>query len=386
MAGYIQKRGENVWQLVVTKGRDSTGKKRRFSKTVKCGERQAKKELALFVAEVEQKQLLNLENITLADFVEKWVRDYAEPHLTTRGLQRYKELLDRILQAMGHLKLTEITPLHIAEFYSNLREDGVRKDNKPGGLSQETIKHHHTVLKKVLNDAVKWDLLVANPVLKIQTPKVEKKEAKFYDEEQMAQLLLALEDEEIQFRVLVKLYISTGCRRAEVVAFQWDDIDFNNNEIKIERALSYTRGGQQIKVTKTEKSRKIALPESTIKLLKEYRQHQNKKRLKKGLGKTQWLFTGRGGELIFLDTAGKQFSRFVKKHSLAPITLQGLRHTHGTHLLAKGIDVRTVANRLGHSETSTTLDVYTHALKSADKAAANVIDQMFIKSKNLNKK
>lgn len=113
MAGSIRKRAEKTWELTVTRGREINGKKRRFFKTVHCSERQAKKELALFVAEVEQKQLLSLENITLVDFVEKWLNDYAEPRLAKQTTQRYRTLLARIFEAMGHLKLTQITTYSI---------------------------------------------------------------------------------------------------------------------------------------------------------------------------------------------------------------------------------------------------------------------------------
>lgn len=268
-----------------------------------------------------------------------------------------------------------------------MREDGIRKDNKPGGLSAQTLKHHHSLLKKLFNDAVMWDLLMVNPVTKVALPKTIKKEVAFYNEEQTDQLLHALEQEEMQFQVMVLLALVTGCRRAEIAALQWSDIDFNTNEIKIERALSYVpRQQQHIKTTKTEISRKISLPEHMTNLLKKYKKYQTEKRLKKGQGKSDWLFTGKQGALLHVDTPSKQFTRFIKKHNLTNITFHGLRHTHGSVLLARGIDARTVANRLGHSETSTTLDVYSHALKSADRAAADVMNQILTKKKTLSQK
>ena len=385
MAGSIRNRGEDSWQLTVTHGRKADGTKRRLYRTVHCTERQAKKELALFVAEVERKHPLSLENITLADFAEKWLQGYAKPHLAKQTTGRYKTLLERILKAMGHLKITQITPLHISAFYNNLRENGVRKDGRPGGLSEHTIKHHHTIFKKILNDAVKWDLLITNPVTKITTPKKEKKEARFYNEEQIIQLLVALEQEKMQFYIMVQLTVTTGCRRGELVALQWQDIDFENREINIKQSISIAEQGQEIKSTKSEKSRRLTLPKSIIKTLKEYKKYQNEDRFKKGLGKSEWLFTGEGGKLMHLCTASKQFKRFIKKHRLPYITLHGLRHTHGTTLLAGGVDIRTVANRLGHSETSTTLNVYTHALKSADKIAADVMDRILKESKSTTK-
>ncbi len=345
-------------------------------------ERQAKKELALFVAEVEGKQSLLTESSTLAVFVERWLLDYAEPHLSARGVQRYKELLARVLDAMGHLKLAQITPLHIIKFYTNLRADGVRKDGKPGGLSQETIKHHHTVIKKMLNDAVNWGLLVTNPALKVKLPKRRKQEVVFYNEEETGKLLVALEHEEIQFQLMVQLAIVTGCRRAEIIALQWSDIDFKNNEIEVKRAISVITGQkQETKAPKSGRFRRLTIPESIAKALKKYKKQQSKERIKRGLGKSIWLFTGRSGELMHLDTSGKQFARFIKKNKLAPITLHGLRHTHGTTLIAAGLDIQTVAHRLGHSETSTTLDIYTHLLKSADQAAADVMEQILVKNK-----
>ena len=384
MAGSIRNRGGISWELTVTCGRHTDGTKRRFYKTVKCSERQAKKELALFVAQVEQKQLLNLENITLSGFVERWLRDYAEPHLTPRGLLRYKQLLSRTLYALGHLKLTQITPLHITEFYNNLRETGVRKDGKPGGLSEYTIKHHHALINKILNDAVSWGLLIANPVARVKAPKAEKKEAKSYDEKQILQLLLALEEEEIQFQIMVKMALVTGCRRGELVALRWNDINFDTNEIKIERAATYTpEYGQQVKATKTEKSRKMMLPVSFGSLLKEYKNHQSEKQTQAGYKESEYLFTKKNGDMLYIDTPTKQFTRFIKKWGFPHITLHGLRHTHGTALLISGIDLRTVSNRLGHSEASTTLNVYTHAQESADKAAADVMDQILVNGKRL---
>ena len=340
----------------------------------------------MFVAEVERKEvLLSTDNITLANFVEKWLRDYAEHQLTPRGVEHYKYLLVRVLQALGHLKLTEITALHIMEFYNKLRKEGARKDDKQGGLSEQTIKHHHTVIRKVLNDAISWNLLTTNPASRIKAPKVEKKEVSFYDEEQTAQLLTALENEKPRFKIMVKLAIVTSCRRGEIIDFKWSDIDFEKKEVTIGRAISTVKGREQIiKLPKTEKPRKITLPKGIIGVLKDYKKYQNEERLKKGWDKTEWLFTGRYGELLYLSTSSRQFKKFIKRHNLHSITLHGLRHTHGTTLIAAGLDIRTVAHRLGHSGTSTTLDIYTHLLKSADQAAADVMDEVLEKSKATN--
>ncbi len=202
------------------------------------------------------------------------------------------------------------------------------------------------------------------------------------NEEDTTRLLNALKHEKPQFVLMVQLAIVTGCRRAEIIALKWSDINFENNEVNIERAVSNVRGQKQIiKLPKTEKPRKITLPKKIIETLKKYKNYQNEDRLKRGWGKTEWLFTGRFGDLLYLSTASKQFKKIIQKHNLPPITLRGLRHTHGSALIAAGLDVRTVAHRLGHSGTSTTLNIYTRLLKSADRAAADVMDKIILEEK-----
>lgn len=139
MAGSIEKRGENKYRLVVSGGFGPGGKRIKHTRTITATRPQdAEKALALFIAEIEKGQVVDSSKITLAGFVERWLRDYAETNLAPKTHYRYKQLLDsRILPALGHIRLQSIRPNHLLEFYRNLQEEGIREDVRCSVKSEE---------------------------------------------------------------------------------------------------------------------------------------------------------------------------------------------------------------------------------------------------------
>ena len=135
----IEKRSENSYRITVSAGYNSDGKQIKKQKTIKLDpkltEKQKEKELerqaVLFQEEVERGTYLDADKLTFKQFIEKWLKDYAEPNLAPKTLYRYKELLDtRIIPALGHIKLSKLQPPHLTSFYNNLRENGIRIDSK----------------------------------------------------------------------------------------------------------------------------------------------------------------------------------------------------------------------------------------------------------------
>jgi integrase len=382
MAGWVEKRGENKWRLNVPGGTGPDGKRKVFRKNVEArSKREAEKLLAEFVAEVQKGLYIEPVKLTFKEFAEKWLRDYAEPTLAPKTVYRYRELLNtRIIPAMGHLKLSDIKPMHILEFYRNLQEEGIRLDGKPGKLSDTTIKHHHRLLSKIFNDAVKWGLIPLNPASKVEAPKTKKKQAAYYDEEQTAALLHALEKAPLKYRVAVILTISTGLREGELMGLEWQDVDFENETIEVRQSSQYLPGkGTFTKDPKNEMSRReISVPSSVMDLLRQYKKEWMKHRLKVGdlWQGTERLFTTFNGRPMNTYTVGKWFSKFLKKNGLPPLPFHGLRHTAATLLIAEGIPLKNVSARLGHSNINTTANIYAHALKSVDKLAAEKIDSL----------
>lgn len=276
---------------------------------------------------------------------------------------------------------------------------------EPGALSQRTVLHHHRLISSILTCAVQWQLLLSNPCERIKPPKVEKSEARHYDEEYAIYVLELLDKYKvpIKYKVAIHIAINAGLRLGELVGLEWSSVDFDNRLIQIKQAGQYLPDqGVFTKETKNESSfRKIPLPDDVMDLLKQYKSLQNEQRLKCG---SLWvdsnrLFTQWDGKPMFPDTPSKWFRKFINKHNetimndkdipqddkkkylLPELNFHGLRHTNATLLIGEGVDIQTVSGRLGHARASTTTDIYGHYLKNKNREAADKLQTLFSKKK-----
>lgn len=424
---YIEKRSDSSYRITVSAGYNSAGKQIKKQKTIKIDpkltDKQKEKELErqtiLFQEEVERGTYLDANKLTFEQFIAKWLKEYAEPTLAPKTLYRYKELLNtRIIPALGSIKLSKLQPMQLTSFYNNLREDGIRSDGKPGGLSERTILHHHRLISAILTAAVQWQLILINPATRVKPPTPEKKEAKHFDESQTEYLLQLVDNEPIKYRTMVYLSIYAGMRMGELSGLEWSDVDLDNGLLQIKQASQYLPGeGIYTKAPKNESSKRIiSLPSTVVSLLRQYKLWQNGQRVKAESKKEDgsldpnniWVDSGRiftkwNGAPIFPDTPSKWFYKFIKKHNksimedekipeddkpnfiLQEVNFHGLRHTNATLLISQGVDTTTVSARLGHARTSTTTDIYAHALKKPDVEAANKLENLFKKKESTEK-
>lgn len=446
----IEKRGDS-YRLIVYGGYDASGKKLTKKKTIKfppdMTAKQIEKELIIeldkFEKEVEKGTYLD-GNITLSEFIDKWLTDYAEPNLRPKTLARYKQLLQRIRISLGHRKLETIQPHHLLEFYRNLAEGGIRLDysyklkptivsnipnfrdlvaredinertikqviqgrntnkevankicaalkkpvdvvftivDKDKSLSPRTVSHHHKVLSAILTTAVQWQLIQSNPAERVKPPKVAKKEAQYYNVDELNQMLDLLEKEHIKYQAMVYTVIFCGLRLAELSNLEWTDIDFDKNTLNVSKQLQYLPeyGVYELDSAKTASgNRSMVIPTVLAELLKRYKAWQEEERTKWG---DKWvesnkLFTQENGDRIFPSTPSRWFTKFIKRNNLPQLTFHQLRHTNASLLISMGVDVATVSKRLGHADKSTTLRIYTHSLKEYDQEAADKLDLRF---------
>lgn len=247
-------------------------------------------------------------------------------------------------------------------------------------LSVNTILHHHRLISSMLSAAVKWQVIFSNPCGRVALPKNKRQEAAYLDEEQTARLLTALNQESTQYQVIVKLLLYTGMRRGELCGLEWKDIDFERALIFIRRSSLYLAGkGVFEDETKNETSERcMKVSADVITMLRSWRAEQSRERLRLG---DQWqdtdrLFTSWNGAPIRPDVISSWFHKFVTKNELPPIHIHSLRHTNATLLIAAGTNLQTVAKRLGHANTTTTSKIYAHAIKSADEAAAETLQDI----------
>lgn len=431
----IEKRG-NTYTVTVSAGYDVKGKKIRekttFIPDTNMTERQQQKALEKFAYNFEERvkngKYLKGEKITFKEFTEQWLKEYAKVNITPSTYNVYVHNLDtKILPAIGHLKLSKIQPLHLQSFYNNLLEDGVRQDKKTCGYSPATIKKIHVIISSILNTAMKWQAIDSNPCTRVTVPKQQKlsSDIKNFTLEQAITFLNALEMDytasykaheriddtglkyhvdsysetreiPLQFKVLFNLSLYGGLRRGEVLALSWSDIDFKNRTISITKSTCLVGKEMVTKEPKTKSSeRTITMPASVIEMLKKYKTEQKELKVKLG---DQWqgeygddwqernfIFIQWNGKQMSLSTPYHTFKDIIEKYNatveeeslkLPNIPFHGLRHTAATLLISQNVDVKTVSARLGHAQTSTTMNIYAHSLKKSDETAADVLDNI----------
>lgn len=401
MPSKIKKRGENTYLLSVAAGYEPNGKQKVYTKTVTANsERELQKLYALFVAEVERGEVSTSGNMTLSQFYDYWKEHYAimiKKHEATT-LAYNDHLFDRIRVSLGSKKLNKIEPKHLLAFYKNLSEPGIKKvptkkdsteKKPPEKLSSNTIKKHHTLLSTMLNVAVKWNLIPYNPAKRIEPPKAEIEQKEVYTEEQLGQFIKALNTQPVKYKAMVFLALTCGLRREEILGLQWRHFDFENNTVKIEQAVVYTKQtGVIAKKTKNERStRLLTFPAYIVPVLKQHKAGQLACRLQLG---TKWegakeaeddfVFTQWSGKPMFPYSMNKWLSKFVKDNNLPKITPHIFRHMAATYLITAGHDIRTVSGKLGHSQTSTTMNIYSHLMDKAEKETANTMGDILKKA------
>ena len=396
MAGSIEKRGKNSYRLSCLAGYNLQGKPIKKTKTVHGTKKEAEIELAKFVADVQNGMVIEGKSLRFSEFTEIWKRDYGSKELAPSNYKRYCRMLEtRLLPYFGHFYVNKIKPTDIMQFYDLLSKDTqlVRKKDNDGNktlkpLSGKTILEHHRLLRAMLHKAVYWQVIVSNPAERVQPPKAKKPKRKYYDDDQCKILLENLEqldEEEIKYKTAIILTVFTGVRLGELMGLEWNDIDFRNGIVSINRSSQYLADtGVFTKVPKTESSiREVAIPDFVISLLEEYKLWYDEQ---KSLYGELWinsnrLFVQADGKPMHPSTISKWFVKYIGQIGLPVINFHGLRHTNATLLIAQNIDVAVVAARLGHAQITTTFNFYVHPIIAHNKKAGFALENLLL-SKN----
>lgn len=252
-------------------------------------------------------------------------------------------------------------------------------------LSDKSVLHHHRLISHILATAKRERLVLFNVASEhMQPPKVQRKEAKYLDDEQAQQLVdLLFAEPDLRIRTSILLSLYTGVRRGELCGLEWKDIDKERGVINILRASQYQRGKGTVTVpTKNASSeRAVKVPKIVFDILDEYKEYYNSLRNQFG---TAWTETDRlfvrtdkmPGKPINPDTINFWLDNFIKKNKLEHFTPHSLRHTFATLQISAGVPIRVLQARTGHSQASTLVNIYSHAIRSADEAATEALDNM----------
>jgi len=375
------------YRIWASDGYNVNGEQRIQTKTWKVPsdmtEKQAEKEVQKIAIQFEDEVKNGVggsqRNLKLADFIPMYL-DVEKDILAPRTYETYTKICNSlIIPQLGHIKLSELKPTHVQHFIKYMQNSGDKQ------LSPSTIKRKLAVLQSVLHQAVKLGLIQTNPanaerltMPKVITPKVE-----IFTKQEAVEMLSCLQDEPLQYKVIVYLAIVSGAREGELTALKFSDVDFINNRITIERAAYKLKGAPiATKPPKDNDVRTVKIDEYTIDLIRQLKAEKEQERLRLGTAweGDEWLFTTWNGSIMHPATPSHWFREFLKRHGLKHRKFHALRHTSATLQLLGGVNIKQVSGRLGHADLRVT-NQYLHCLSEADEVAANVLQEMLITKK-----
>lgn len=396
--GSITQRGKGVWEVAISCGKDPiTGKYRRITKTVHGTKRDAAKVRDQIKQELESGISIEARSITLAQFVPMWASAKRTAGRASEDtIVRETKRLEPVLERIGNVRLMDIDARTIEAVYADIMDERC--------WSGTTLHHLHVTLKNVLKKAVNSDLIVRNPCERVESPQMSDHERKSLSADESASLLARVDEAETRAyakcaekehrqakrgntttrsfaygiatlsKILaVRIAMATGMRRGEVFGLTWDAVDLNAPSVRVEQSL--TRYGTT-KKPKTKKGiRTVHLDPKTAAHLSEWKRFQASMLFSFGVkqGASTPVCCSNVGGWIDLSNFEGWWQQFRENAGFPSLKFHELRHTQASQLLANGVDVKTVQERLGHANASITLDWYAHAMPENDAKAALVI-------------
>lgn len=310
--------------------------------------------------------------LTLSEFFYQWLNDSAKIKLKVQTVELYERSFRLYIEPhLGKMLLQAITPLAIQATYAKLTAG-------PKAIAPQTVKNAHTALRSCLKQAVRWRQLPFNPVVDVDLPKRLGEQAKIraFTPEQAVAFLAACRKQ--RQGIVLTFALASGARPGEYLALLWSDIDWAAGTVRIERTIVWPKGGGwHFDTPKTRKSgRTIAMPAEVLDQLREHRIRQLE--LKRFLG-DDWKSPH---DLVFTDTKGnavyerhlttRAFKIALKDAGLPmDFRLYDLRHGCATLLLTANVPAKVIAERLGHSSVTQTLDTYSHVLPVLEEKATD---------------
>ena len=314
---------------------------------------------------------------TFMDYLDKWVeirKSYVAP-ATYRSYKLIISLMRRQYFDKKNILLTDLKPLHIESYYQSMRGRG---------NSANTVLHHHVVIRKALDYAVKTDLISTNPADKIERPKIGKYIGNFSNRDEIEKIFEAYKGQPHEIAVYLAAYY--GLRRSEVLGLRWQSVDFKNKKIvinhKVEQIYGKFKNGDEI--LRTSDILKNTASYRTLPLFPKIEEMLLKVKAQTAKDKERLgdLYTDKNSDYVCVDYCGQiikpntvttVFTRTLAQNGLKKIRFHDLRHSCASLMLAEGVPMKQIQEWLGHSTFNTTADIYSHLEYNSKLASAEKI-------------
>lgn len=313
---------------------------------------------------------------TVTQYLNDWLQHAVKPSVRPKTYASYKQLCDLyIIPDLGHVLLSQLSPQQIQRFENNLAKRTVKRTGLP--ISTRTVGYCHAVLRRALNQAVRYGLLGRNPATVIAAPKRTRPEARFLTPDQARAFLASVKGDRLEG--LYTVAVTTGLRQGELLGLTWDNIDLEAGSLTVNKAAQRVDGKLTFVEPKSKTSKRtIPLTTTAVAALRAHRIHQLEERLLAG---SAW----KEQDLVFPNTIGgiydagnmvREFHEALKRAELPPINFHSLRHTCASLLLAQHTPMKVVQDLLGHSDFYITANTYSHVVQDLQREAANKMDSL----------
>lgn len=308
-------------------------------------------------------------DMRFGDWLEYWYETHSKPKIRPTTQLGYESRIRlHIVPEIGNIPLNKLTQNDLQQFYARLKKNGRKTltERFGEGLSDRMVRMCHATCRTALEKAVQDGLIRTNPAIGCKLPPKKAREMQVLDRDELQRFLIQAQAE--GYYELFLLDLSTGLRRGELMALQWDDLDFDTGVLNVNKQVYQVNGELQFSEPKTKNSiRKIVLPPSVVEVLREYKKTVN----------SRWMFPSPVKEDCPL-TPGvvRHRLQLILEHAgCKHVRFHDLRHTFATLALQNGMDVKTLSAMLGHVSAATTLDIYTHITDDMQRTAAANIDR-----------
>lgn len=385
--GCIFKNKNGRYEARITKGYNAAGKQQ-FKYFSAKTQKEVLKKLDNYKAELEKGTYAQPCKLTVGEWLDSWYENHVinKVSLATRVADE-QTIASHLKPRFGHIKLKDLKGHQVQQVYNELLVSG-RIDGK-GGLSAKSVKNIHIILHRALEQAVKDNIIIKNPLKGVTLPRLIRKKIEILSPDEQKCLIEKCSDHNWGTAIILTLY--TGLRMGECLGLTWEDVNFEKNTVSINKQVSRlkdynTNARTKTKIfvreeTKTSSSRRtIYIAPVIMDKLKLYKQKQDLERTfwGKAYNNLNMVFCRTDGNFIDPSTFRKHYQKTLNKAGISKKTFHALRHTFATRALESGVSVKVVSEILGHASVQITLDTYSHVSFDLQQDAMQRIAENFL--------
>lgn len=366
--GNIYQRADGRWEARLHLGYEA-GRRRRKS-FYGHTRREVQEQLTRALRDVQEGlPVATDERQTVEDYLRRWLVGAVRPSVRPRTYTTY-EMYARIhlIPELGRIPLVKLTPQHVQSLLNA---------KLTGGLAPRSVHHLRAILRRALNQALRWGLVPRNVASLVDPPRVPRYEVRPMTPEQARDFLDAVRGDRLE--ALYTVALALGLRQGEALGLRWDDIELDAGTLKVRHALQRVGGRLQLVEPKTRLSRRtIALPPIVVGALRAHRARQLQERLWAGSRwhEENYVFATGIGTALDGTNVTHRLQTLLVAAGLPRQRFHDLRHACASLLLAQGVHPRVVMETLGHSQISLTMNTYSHVIPALQREAADRMEEV----------